>query len=57
VKQIGIGYGGNSMLDPRAWEELPSTGVLWEARGNRDYLFDAFARDILGQFESFPDLV
>jgi len=57
VKQIGIGYSGNVMLDPLAWEELPSTGALWEARGNKDYDFDAFAHDILGQFESFPDLL
>jgi len=57
VKQIGIGYSGNTMLDPRAWEELPATGVLWEARGNKEYAFDDFARDILGQFESFPDLL
>lgn len=56
VKQIGIGYSGNSMLDPRAWEELPSTGAVWEARGNKGYIFNDFARDILGQFESFPDL-
>jgi serine/threonine protein kinase len=57
VKQIGIGYCGNSMLDPRPWEELPSTEIIWEARGNKDYLFEDFARDILDQFESFPDLV
>jgi len=57
VKQIGIGYSGNSMLDPRPWEELPSTGILWDARGNKDYPFEDFARDILDQFESFPDLV
>lgn len=57
VKQIGIGYSGNSMLDPRAWEELPSTGAIWDARGNKDYAFNDFAHDILGQFESFPDLV
>lgn len=57
VKQIGIGFSGNSMLDPLAWEELPSTGVIWEARGNKDYVFNDFAQDILGQFESFPDLV
>ena len=57
VKQIGIGYSGNSMLDPRPWEELPSTGLLWDARGNKDYPFEDFARDILDQFESFPDLV
>jgi HD-like signal output (HDOD) protein len=57
VKQIGIGYSGNSMLDPRAWEELPSTGAVWEARGNKEYVFNDFARDILGQFESFPDLI
>ena len=57
VKQIGIGYSGNSMLDPRPWEQLPSTGAIWEARGNKKYLFDDFARDILGQFESFPDLI
>ncbi len=57
VKQIGIGYSGNSMLDPRAWEELPSTGALWEARGNKGYAFNDFAHDILGQFQSFPDLL
>ena len=57
VKQLGIGYSGNPMLDPRAWEELPSTGTIWEARGNKDYAFNNFAHDILGQFENFPDLV
>jgi len=57
VKQIGIGFSGNPMLDPRPWEELPSTKIIWEARGNKDYEFDDFTRDILGQFESFPDLV
>jgi len=57
VKQIGIGYSGNIALDPRAWEELPSTGAIWEARGNKDYAYNDFARDILGQFESFPDLL
>jgi hypothetical protein len=57
VKQIGIGYSGNSMLDPRPWEELPSTGFIWDARGNQEYPFEDFARDILGQFESFPDLL
>ncbi len=46
VKQIGIGYSGNYLLvDPRPWEELPATGTLWEARGNKDYVFDDFARD------------
>jgi putative nucleotidyltransferase with HDIG domain len=57
VKQIGIGYSGNSMLDPRPWEELPSTGFIWDARGNQEYPFEDFVRDILGQFESFPDLL
>jgi len=57
VKQIGIGYSGDSVLDPRPWEQLPSTGLLWEARGNKEYPFENFARDILGQFESFPDLL
>lgn len=57
VKQIGIGYSGNSALDPRAWEELPSTGAIWEARGTKDYAYEDFVRDILGQFESFPDLI
>ena len=57
VKQIGIGYSGNSMLDPRPWEQLPSTRIIWEARGNRSYPFDDFTRDILGQFEFFPDLL
>jgi len=57
VKQIGIGYSGNSVLDPRPWEELPSTGIIWEARGNKDYPYADFADDILNQFEKFPDLV
>lgn len=56
VKQIGIGYSGNSMLDPHPWEELPSTVIIWEARGNKAYPFEDFTRDILGQFQSFPDL-
>jgi putative nucleotidyltransferase with HDIG domain len=57
IKKIGIGYSGNSMLDPRPWEELPSTKIIWEARGNKDYAFADFTRDILDQFESFPDLL
>lgn len=57
VKQIGIGYSGNSVLDTHPWEEMPSTRIIWEARGNRDYEFEDFTQDILGQFESFPDLV
>ena len=57
VKQVGIGYSGNSLLDARPWEQLPSTGALWEARGNKDYAFDAFATDILDQFQQFPDLI
>lgn len=57
VKQIGIGYSGNSMLDPRSWEDLPSTGVIWNARGNKEYAYNDFAHDMLGQFHSFPDLV
>jgi serine/threonine protein kinase len=57
VKQLGIGYSGNSLLDPRPWEELPATGAIFEARGNRDYDFDSFAHAILDQFQSFPDLV
>jgi serine/threonine protein kinase len=57
VKQIGIGYSGNPLLDPLPWEELPSTGAIWEARGNKDYAFDNFARDILDQFQNFPDLL
>ena len=57
VKQIGIGYSGNSLLDPRPWEELPSTKKMFEARGNRDYEYESFTNDILDQFQSFPDLV
>jgi serine/threonine protein kinase len=57
VKQVGIGYSGNSLLDPRPWEELPSTAILFEARGNKDYDFESFAADIPEQFLSFPDLV
>ncbi len=57
VKQIGIGYSGNSLLDPRPWEELPSTKNMFEARGNREYDYESFTNDILDQFQSFPDLV
>lgn len=57
AKQLGIGYSGNSIMDPRPWEELTSTGTIWEARGNKGYVYDDFARDILEQFESFPDLI
>jgi len=57
VKQIGIGYSGNAMLAPQRWEEMPSTKIIWEARGNKDYAFEDFTADITNQFESFPDLV
>ncbi len=57
VKQIGIGYSGNPMLDPRPWEELPSTEIIWDARGNKTMLSMNFVPDILDQFESFPDLL
>jgi serine/threonine protein kinase len=57
TKQFGIGYSGNALLDAHPWEELPSTQYLWEARGNRDYDYEDFTRDILTQFESFPDLL
>ena len=57
MKQIGIGYSGNPVLDPRPWEEQPSTIAMWEARGNRSYDFGEFALDILNQFENFPDLL
>jgi serine/threonine protein kinase len=57
VKQIGLGYSGDPVLDGLPWEELPSTGAIWEARGNKDYEYNDFARDILGQFQNFPELV
>jgi hypothetical protein len=57
VKQIGIGYSGNSLLDPRPWEDLPATKHMFEARGNREYDYGSFVIDILDQFQSFPDLV
>ena len=57
VKQIGIGYSGNPLIDPRPWAELPSTKTLWEARSNKEYKLEDFARDIMGQFEYFPDLL
>jgi serine/threonine protein kinase len=57
VKQVGIGYSGNSLLDPRLWEDLPSTRTIFAARGNKDYDFDSFAADIPEQFQSFPDLI
>jgi hypothetical protein len=30
---------------------------MWEARGNKGYAYEDFTRDILDQFEHFPDLV
>jgi serine/threonine protein kinase len=57
VKQIGIGFSGNSMLDTLPWEEMPSTQYMWDARGNKDYEYENFVNDILTQFESFPDLL
>jgi serine/threonine protein kinase len=56
AKKFGLGYSGNPLLDERPWEELPSTITMWEARGNKEYAFENFAHDILGQFEGFPDL-
>jgi serine/threonine protein kinase len=57
VKHIGIGYSGDCTLDPHPWEELPSTIIIWEARGNKEYAYEDFTRDILNQFDKFPDLV
>jgi serine/threonine protein kinase len=54
---LGIGYSGNYVLDPRPWEDLPSTYAIWEARHRRDYTFDSFTQDFLTQFQNFPDLV
>jgi serine/threonine protein kinase len=57
TKQLGIGYSGNAVLDPHPWHEHPSTQVIWQARGNKEYEYEQFTTDILSQFESFPDLV
>jgi serine/threonine protein kinase len=57
VKQLGIGYSGNAVLDPHPWDEHPSTRIIWEARGNKEYEYEQFTADILSQFESFPDLI
>ena len=57
MKQIGIGYSGNCLLDSHPWEEMPSTRFMWEARGNKEYTYEEFTRDILVQFEAFPDLL
>ena len=57
VKQIGIGYSGNAVLDPHPWEDHASTRIIWEARGNKEYAYEDFTSDILNQFHSFPDLV
>jgi HD-like signal output (HDOD) protein len=57
VKQLGIGYSGNPWLDPHPWEEMPSTRIMWEARGNKEYLFEDFTQDILEQFQNFPELI
>ena len=57
VRQIGIGYSGNAVLDPHGWEAMPSTLYVWEARGNKAYEFEDFTQGIIAQFESFPDLL
>jgi putative nucleotidyltransferase with HDIG domain len=57
IKQIGIGFSGDSALDPRPWDDLPSTKIMWEARANRDYAYEDFTRDIIDQFQTFPDLI
>jgi hypothetical protein len=57
VKQLGIGYSGNSLLGPVTWVESASTGAIFDARGEREYNFDSFAHDILDHFQNFPDLV
>jgi serine/threonine protein kinase len=57
AQKVGLGYSGNPLLDPRPWEELPSTRLIWEARGNKAYPFEDFTRDFLDQFQNFPDLV
>jgi serine/threonine protein kinase len=57
IKQLGVGFSGNSMLDPHPWEQSLSTRLIWDARGNKEYSFEDFTPDILNQFESFPDLL
>ncbi len=57
MKQIGVGYSGNALLDIHTWAESPSTQYMWEARGNQEYEYEDFANDILNQFEQFPDLL
>ncbi len=57
AKQLGIGYSGSVVLDPRPWEKIPSTKIVWEARRNKDYKFETFCEDFLGQFQAFPDML
>ena len=57
MKQIGVGYSGNPILDPRPWPEQPATQAIWEARGTKAYPYENFSQDILDQFENFPDLL
>lgn len=56
-KRLGIGYSGDVCLDPRPWEELPSTTYIWELRRNRDYSYEDFTEGFLEQFRQFPDLI
>lgn len=55
-KLNGIGYSGDVCLDPRPWDELPSTTYIWELRRNRDYSYEDFTQGFLEQFGQFPDL-
>jgi serine/threonine protein kinase len=56
-KQLGIGYSGNACIDPRSWEELPSTAQIWENRRNQEYEYDDFTEGFSEQFRDFPDVV
>ncbi|MEM1057745.1 MAG: protein kinase [Verrucomicrobiota bacterium] len=55
-KLHGIGYSGDLCLDPRPWDELPSTTYIWELRRNREYTYEDFTQGFLEQFRQFPDL-
>jgi serine/threonine protein kinase len=57
VKQLGIGYSGNCLMESRQWDLLPSTQIVWEARRSKAYTFESFKDDFIKQFEQFPDLL
>jgi serine/threonine protein kinase len=55
IKQVGCGYSGNSLMDPRRWDELPSTQLVWEM-SNGEYPWEDFVTAFFQQFQQFPEI-